>query len=193
MGLRSGFLILIFSSVGLANTRDVDTFKATYPSSQTYQRFACNVCHSNIAIDTTLGRFGMDYRSGGRGQMSALRRIEATDSDGDGLTNKEEIDGNSNPGDAQSIPIPDNQDPNNPDGGSEGGFGNGSGSESGLEEDVSGKENLLATTSCGSTSGGNHGGGSTPVEILIWFLVLLGPMFVYGFLKSENNYLLKKI
>ena len=70
---------------------------------------SCQWCHMTYGydgsgnIEETLNPFGQDYRSTGR-NSSAFVSIEGDDSDGDGHTNREEIDALSYPGDPEDDP-----------------------------------------------------------------------------------------
>ena len=70
---------------------------------------SCQWCHMTYGydgsgdIEETLNPYGTDYRNAGR-NVTAFSSIEGNDSDGDGFTNKEEIDALSHPGDANDDP-----------------------------------------------------------------------------------------
>ena len=70
---------------------------------------SCQWCHMTYGydgsgdIEETLNPYGKDYKNAGR-NVSAISSIEGNDSDGDGYTNKQEIDAISYPGDANDDP-----------------------------------------------------------------------------------------
>ena len=67
----------------------------------------CDTCHELTDYGrkpaNTLTSYGIDYRNYGR-NAAALAAIEKLDSDGDGISNGDELAAMSNPGDAQSVP-----------------------------------------------------------------------------------------
>ena len=67
----------------------------------------CDTCHALTDYGrkpaNTLTAYGTDYRNYGR-SASALTAIEKLDSDGDGISNIDEISARSNPGDARQLP-----------------------------------------------------------------------------------------
>lgn len=70
---------------------------------------SCQWCHITYGydksgdIEETINPYGMDYKNAGRSTI-AFTAIEGNDSDGDGYTNKQEIDALSFPGDATDDP-----------------------------------------------------------------------------------------
>ena len=70
---------------------------------------SCQWCHMTYGydgsgdIEETLNPYGTDYRNAGR-NVTAFSSIEGNDSDGDGFTNKDEIDALSHPGDINDDP-----------------------------------------------------------------------------------------
>ena len=117
---------------GIHREPDSDLFFKTYPQLIETRLDGCGVCHiSTIALapgqtngnavpvsycdschaltdygrkpGNTLTPYGMDYLKHGRG-TAALAAIEKLDSDGDGVTNGDELTALTNPGDAKSAP-----------------------------------------------------------------------------------------
>jgi hypothetical protein len=117
---------------GIHREPDSDLFFKTYPNLIGTRLDGCGVCHiRSIAsapgqpggnavslsyCDTchaltdygrkpanTLTPYGRDYRDNGR-NAAALAAIEKLDSDGDGISNGDELAAMSNPGDPQSVP-----------------------------------------------------------------------------------------
>ena len=70
---------------------------------------SCQWCHMTYGydgsgdIEETLNPYGVDYRNAGR-NVTAFSSIAGNDSDGDGFTNKEEVDALTHPGDANDDP-----------------------------------------------------------------------------------------
>jgi len=128
------FVLALSSAVayfkGVHKEPDADLFFKTYPKLVGTRLDGCGVCHSgstalasgktdgnaasycdncHAATDygrkagNTLTTYGMDYLKHGR-NAAALAAIEKLDSDGDGVSNSDELAAVTNPGDAQSIP-----------------------------------------------------------------------------------------
>ena len=85
-------LLQFFSSLTLGDSFLLDEFSSTYPQSKTTDRFSCKICHQ--APVPALNGYGTDYVKEGYDFVS----IESLDSDGDGVTNLEEILTEENPG-----------------------------------------------------------------------------------------------
>lgn len=70
---------------------------------------SCQWCHMTYGYDgsgditKTMNQYGLDYLNAGR-DVNALKSIEALDSDGDGYTNKQEVDALTYPGDSNDNP-----------------------------------------------------------------------------------------
>jgi hypothetical protein len=76
---------------------------------QTIELGSCLWCHETYGYDgsgnivDTINQYGLDYFTNGR-SAAAVTAIESMDSDGDGYTNKEEIDAERYPGDSSDDP-----------------------------------------------------------------------------------------
>ncbi len=69
--------------------------------------YNCGVCHTtSTASSSARNQFGADWASASIGNHSytITAALAARDSDGDGITNGAEIQANTNPGDATSLP-----------------------------------------------------------------------------------------
>jgi len=86
-----------------ANTGDLGSIKTKYPKIAGSRLDTCNLCHT--ASIPSLNPYGAAYKSKGR-NAAAFGLIEALDSDGDGLTNIQEINGLTFPGDPKDPPLP---------------------------------------------------------------------------------------
>ena len=119
-----------YFKIGMHREADSDLFFKTYPQLIGTRLDGCGVCHNrsmalapgqtgtvpmsvcdtcHAATDygrkpgNTLTPYGIDYRNHGR-NAAALAAIEKFDSDGDGVSNIDEITALTDPGDAQSLP-----------------------------------------------------------------------------------------
>jgi hypothetical protein len=95
--------ISLLSSSLLAYPLHRRLFRSVYKKSVN-----CTLCHAD-ASGSQRTPYALDWSKrdqalGGQTQIQAFRQIESLDSDGDGVTNRREIDGGSNPGDAKSTP-----------------------------------------------------------------------------------------
>ncbi len=86
-----------------------DTFKSKYdvPEGSKLMSAGCNVCHSGPPRKNKYGEtVAAHLKAQARGKMSAedLDAVGATDSDGDGFSNADEIKADTLPGDPQSKP-----------------------------------------------------------------------------------------
>lgn len=96
---KSVCLALVLMMVpGLASAKKayLQAFKANYPNSKTAS-FRCNICH--IGSAKKLNYYGTDYQKANHD----FKAIETLDSDGDGVTNIDEINKGTNPGDKASF------------------------------------------------------------------------------------------
>jgi len=117
---------------GIHREPDSDLFFKTYPNLLETRLDGCGVCHirsiapepgqaagNTVSLSycdnchllsdygrkpaNTLTAYGIDYRNNGR-SAAALAAIEKLDSDGDGVSNIDELAAFSNPGDARQVP-----------------------------------------------------------------------------------------
>jgi hypothetical protein len=93
-------IALALISMGLAanagaTMASLKLFKAKYPAATEISK--CAVCHEP---DKKLNVYGIDLEKAG----SDFAAVEALDSDGDGITNIDEINKNSFPGNKDSVP-----------------------------------------------------------------------------------------
>jgi hypothetical protein len=93
-------IALALISMGLAANAsaamsDLKAFKAKYPTAAEISK--CAVCHEP---DKKLNVYGLDLQKNNKD----FALIEALDSDGDGVTNLDEITKNTYPGDKNSVP-----------------------------------------------------------------------------------------
>jgi hypothetical protein len=100
-------LVLLVAAIAAAplivHGRDayVSDFRATYPNSLVKLQ-SCTLCHTSVP---NLNIFGGAFAANlGSSPQAAFRAIESMDSDGDGSTNGEEINGGSFPGDFGDTP-----------------------------------------------------------------------------------------
>ena len=126
-----GFLVPVYGAYHHEGEADSPNFVTAYPEHESTKLDSCALCHAGgeyekkpgkyVAvgscqwchmtygydgsgdIEETLNPFGKDYRAAGR-SASAFVSIEGNDSDGDGHTNKDEIDALSYPGDPDDDP-----------------------------------------------------------------------------------------
>ena len=88
-------------SLARANSTYSGYFNSAYTSSSLAGPGNCAVCHTSVP---SLNPFGSDFKNHGKNQ-AALTAIESLDSDGDGSTNKVEINAGTFPGDPNSHPV----------------------------------------------------------------------------------------
>jgi hypothetical protein len=88
-------------SLAHANSTYSGYFNSAYPSSSLAGSGNCAVCHTSIP---SLNSYGSDFKNHGKNQ-AAITAIESLDSDGDGSSNKLEIDAGTFPGDSGSHPV----------------------------------------------------------------------------------------
>jgi len=105
--IAAGLLVIFTATPVLANNGDMDTLRAKYSHIAGTRLDDCDVCHTSTH-PSRLNDYGEAY-SADRTQ-AGLTAIEATDSDGDGFTNLEEITALTFPGDAADHPAPENPD-----------------------------------------------------------------------------------
>jgi hypothetical protein len=98
--LAIGFVTGVFG-LARANSTYSGYFNSAYSGSTLAGAANCAVCHSSVP---SLNPFGSDFKNHGKNQ-AALTAIESLDSDGDGSTNKAEIDAGTYPGDPNSHPV----------------------------------------------------------------------------------------
>jgi len=103
-------LVLVFLAIPQAGAWPgcANIFTATYPASLTVERGGCQTCHQSAAGGSNFNVFGADLRSNGASGAgpsctgtdvtAALLAIEGLDSDGEGSTNRQEIDAGTQPG-----------------------------------------------------------------------------------------------
>ena len=89
------FLGIVLSESAMATMTHYKDLKATYPQ---YTKITCNTCHDKKP--PVLNPYGQDVASA----EYNFKSIESADSDGDGVTNIDEINHNTNPGDRESHP-----------------------------------------------------------------------------------------
>jgi hypothetical protein len=97
--------MLSFTGRILAETVDLDDFKAIYPATVGTRIDACLLCHDTATpvAPVTLNNYGWAYSLYGRDSM-AFTAIEGIDSDGDGYNNIQEINALTFPGDMSDAP-----------------------------------------------------------------------------------------
>lgn len=102
-----GFVLLamgfVTGVVGLARANSTYSgyFNTAYSGSTLAGAGNCAICHTS---PPNLNPYGSDFKNHGKNQ-TALTAIESLDSDGDGSTNKAEIDAGTFPGDPNSHPV----------------------------------------------------------------------------------------
>jgi hypothetical protein len=96
-------LVCMTGFLGLAHANSTYSgyFNSAYPGSPLAGSGNCAVCHTSIP---SVNSYGSDFKNHGKNQ-AALTAIESLDSDGDGSTNKVEIDAGAYPGDSRSHPV----------------------------------------------------------------------------------------
>jgi hypothetical protein len=105
--IRIGIVLLAMVSVtglsGLARANSTYSgyFNSAYPGSPLAGSGNCSVCHTSIP---SVNSYGSDFKNHGKNQ-AALTAIESLDSDGDGSSNKVEINAGTYPGDPNSHPV----------------------------------------------------------------------------------------
>ncbi len=167
-----------------ANTGDAALFNSLYPSSRSFSNFSCAICHKNIAVNTNLTAYGVNYKAMGRNQATSITGIEAVDSDVDGFANIQEIMAGSNPGDPMS-------NPNNVPDISAGG-GGGGGSSGGQNQALQANDfdlrntNMLSKTSCALVNNAETSMAQPDIENILVFLILMFvPFLSVAILKSQ--------
>jgi hypothetical protein len=86
---------IVFATNAGATMNVLKAFKAKYPAAVEVSK--CAVCHEP---DKKLNVYGLDLEK----NNSDFAAVEALDSDGDGVTNLDEITKNSFPGNKESVP-----------------------------------------------------------------------------------------
>jgi hypothetical protein len=96
-------MVFVTGVFGLAHANSTYSgyFNSAYPSSSLANSGNCAVCHTSVP---NLNPYGSDFKAHGKNQ-AALTAIESLDSDGDGSTNKVEINAGTFPGDPNSHPV----------------------------------------------------------------------------------------
>ncbi len=89
-------IILSFSTYSFAALEDAKNIKKVYSD----VTVGCTACHPQGDFKG-LNDYGKAYKDAG-GSVEAVKLIEASDSDEDGITNAEEIKTGTNPGDSTS-------------------------------------------------------------------------------------------
>ena len=95
------FALIAMSLPADARPKYLEAFQDTYSETgnlEELSKFKCGVCHINPRGRGTRTDYGNDFRSARRD----FSKIETLDSDGDGITNLDEIIAGTNPGDASS-------------------------------------------------------------------------------------------
>lgn len=102
LNLRNAFLFIIISAIisfcmiSYAAMPDAANVKQVHEGATV----GCTVCHPEGNFKD-LNSYGNAYKAAGR-NAAAVRAIDNTDSDGDTITNADEIKAGTNPGDALS-------------------------------------------------------------------------------------------
>lgn len=96
-------MVFVTGVFGLARANSTYSgyFNSAYSGSTLAGAGNCAVCHTSVP---NLNPFGSDFKNHGKNQ-AALTAIESLDSDGDGFTNRVEIDAGTFPGDSNSHPV----------------------------------------------------------------------------------------
>ncbi|MFH1460072.1 MAG: thrombospondin type 3 repeat-containing protein [Candidatus Omnitrophota bacterium] len=87
--------IFILENVGFTAIPDANHVKAVYKEATV----SCTVCHREGNFKA-LNSYGQAYNDAGR-NLGAVQQIDEIDSDGDGISNADEINNGSNPGEAE--------------------------------------------------------------------------------------------
>lgn len=94
--------VILLPAVAEARARYLSNFNAFYEEKgapmDMLSEFRCGICHVNPRGRGTRTDYGNDFRSAGRD----FAAVESVDSDGDDISNLEEILAGTNPGDASS-------------------------------------------------------------------------------------------
>lgn len=88
--------IICFSGYLYAAMSDANNVKEVYEEAAV----GCTVCHTEGNFKA-LNTYGQVYKDAGR-NIDAVKAIDLGDSDGDGISNADEIKAGTNPGDLQS-------------------------------------------------------------------------------------------
>ena len=105
--MSAGLMLLATAAIALPPM--AKTFEATYkpPKNGKLAKAKCVVCHAAIG-KTSLNPYGKDVKAELKGSKTltpeVLMAIEAKDSDGDGVSNIDEIKADTLPGDKNSKP-----------------------------------------------------------------------------------------
>ena len=91
-----GVIILIFSRYSFAALEDAKNINKVYKN----VTVGCTACHPQGDFKG-LNKYGRDYKDAGR-SIGAVKSIDTSDSDADGMANSEEIKAGTNPGDHTS-------------------------------------------------------------------------------------------
>jgi hypothetical protein len=96
-------MVFVTGVFGLARANSTYSgyFNSAYPSSPLAGSGNCAVCHTSVP---NLNPYGSDFKNHSKNQ-AALTAIESLDSDGDGSTNRVEINTGTFPGDPNSHPV----------------------------------------------------------------------------------------
>ncbi len=103
----AGLMMIFKPGSALANSGDMDTFRAAYAQITGTRLDDCSTCHISTRPNK-LNSYGEAYATDRT--QAGLAAIEALDSDDDGFTNLDEINALTYPGDAADHPAPENQD-----------------------------------------------------------------------------------
>jgi hypothetical protein len=95
-------IALLGLGVGVARTADAFPENRRMLKTKYGKAVSCGACHANGG-GSELNAFGHDWEAAG-GDSAAFDKIAEKDSDKDGIANKAELVGGSNPGDAASTP-----------------------------------------------------------------------------------------
>ncbi|MCC6547282.1 hypothetical protein IT570_08955 [Candidatus Sumerlaeota bacterium] len=75
-----------------------DNFAARYPTTSLLNNYGCNICHKDRELYDCRNPYGADVSLNGGGTNAGLEATESLDSDGDGVSNIDEIDADTAPG-----------------------------------------------------------------------------------------------
>ena len=89
-------IVLSFPAYSFAAISDAKNVQTVYDQATV----GCTVCHPQGNFKE-LNEYGKAYKDAGR-SVEAVKAIDASDSDADGVTNSDEIKAGTNPGDAAS-------------------------------------------------------------------------------------------